>query len=306
MLALNLGFMGDGKGAWDSDDFTLLSQSIQLSVLSEEWSVAAMLAGRLQESNWSGHSAWHEAEFLRSMRSLMSLHSAGGAKNPWENSFHGLLFEWWLDFYQQDMHFGPDLDKDEICVMLEMSGMRRPFKITIEHGLRTITIQDVQKKLQLDVQKTGGDVGDDGEDTQPIVKVVQVQLNLHDERKLRISIQSPVYPDTLNLIFPNRDLKDRFHALISNLKHEVDPDACLLRELNSLNEADLDLEVTVDYQKVLGAGATATVYQGKNVETGEMVAVKVFNGSNDDDEFKAMEAEVALMKKLRHDNIVRF
>ena len=66
------------------------------------------------------------------------------------------------------------------------------------------------------------------------------------------------------------------------------------------------MEVTVDYQKVLGAGATATVYQGKNVETGESVAVKVFNGSNNEEEFRVMEAEVILMKKLRHDNIVKF
>ena len=37
ILALTLGWVNHGKGAWESDNFDYLTRSIQLAVMSEEW-----------------------------------------------------------------------------------------------------------------------------------------------------------------------------------------------------------------------------------------------------------------------------
>jgi serine/threonine protein kinase len=64
---------------------------------------------------------------------------------------------------------------------------------------------------------------------------------------------------------------------------------------------------------LIGAGAFGRVYQGLNTGTGELIAVKQVGLSKDEaasrqvaEHVRALEAEVALLRTLRHENIVQY
>ncbi|KAH9504990.1 hypothetical protein Btru_061346 [Bulinus truncatus] len=60
-----------------------------------------------------------------------------------------------------------------------------------------------------------------------------------------------------------------------------------------------------DTIKMLGQGATSTVYMGRNKKTGEEVAVKVFNQQSYNRPFTVQMREFEVMKRLSHENIVK-
>ncbi|XP_071084205.1 serine/threonine-protein kinase TBK1-like [Haliotis cracherodii] len=61
-----------------------------------------------------------------------------------------------------------------------------------------------------------------------------------------------------------------------------------------------------DLSRPLGQGATSMVYSGRNKRTGEAVAVKVFNASSYQRPAQVQFREYEVMKKLNHENIVKF
>ena len=59
--------------------------------------------------------------------------------------------------------------------------------------------------------------------------------------------------------------------------------------------------------KELGKGGFGTVYQGLDTATGRFVAVKQVSTKNvPGDELESIHSEINLLKKLKHDNIVRY
>ncbi|OQR71259.1 serine/threonine-protein kinase TBK1-like [Tropilaelaps mercedesae] len=56
---------------------------------------------------------------------------------------------------------------------------------------------------------------------------------------------------------------------------------------------------------ILGRGATATVYQGVNKKTGDLVAVKTFNKISLDRPLNVQMREFDVLKKVNHENIVK-
>ncbi|XP_003743253.2 serine/threonine-protein kinase TBK1 [Galendromus occidentalis] len=56
---------------------------------------------------------------------------------------------------------------------------------------------------------------------------------------------------------------------------------------------------------ILGRGATATVYQGVNKKTGDLVAVKTFNKVSLDRPLNVQMREFDVLKKVNHENIVK-
>uniref|UniRef100_A0A8C6TCN4 Inhibitor of nuclear factor kappa B kinase subunit epsilon n=1 Tax=Neogobius melanostomus TaxID=47308 RepID=A0A8C6TCN4_9GOBI len=58
-------------------------------------------------------------------------------------------------------------------------------------------------------------------------------------------------------------------------------------------------------QDLLGQGATASVYKARNKKTGELVAVKVFNGISYNRPHEVQMREFELLRKLNHNNIIR-
>ncbi|KAA0160574.1 hypothetical protein FNF28_05410 [Cafeteria roenbergensis] len=57
----------------------------------------------------------------------------------------------------------------------------------------------------------------------------------------------------------------------------------------------------------LGAGAVGTVFQGLNVDTGELMAIKQIDSADlSARELAALEQEVSLLRSFRHPNIVRY
>uniref|UniRef100_A0A2C9JUE3 Protein kinase domain-containing protein n=1 Tax=Biomphalaria glabrata TaxID=6526 RepID=A0A2C9JUE3_BIOGL len=60
-----------------------------------------------------------------------------------------------------------------------------------------------------------------------------------------------------------------------------------------------------DTNKMLGQGATSTVYMGRNKKTGEEVAIKVFNQQSYHRPYAVQMREFDVMKKLSHENVVK-
>ena len=59
--------------------------------------------------------------------------------------------------------------------------------------------------------------------------------------------------------------------------------------------------------KEIGKGGFGTVYQGMDTETGRFVAVKQVNTADVPKEtLESIHIEIKLLKKLQHDNIVRY
>lgn len=58
---------------------------------------------------------------------------------------------------------------------------------------------------------------------------------------------------------------------------------------------------------LLGEGSFGKVYKGKNVKTGELVAVKCMDMSNFHDAYmkESLENEISVMKILKSNNVVR-
>ena len=70
-------------------------------------------------------------------------------------------------------------------------------------------------------------------------------------------------------------------------------------------------EVRWSCGELIGAGAFGRVYMGMNLESGELMAVKQVSfeeceTSRREDHVRALENEVAVLKRLRHVNIVRY
>lgn len=59
---------------------------------------------------------------------------------------------------------------------------------------------------------------------------------------------------------------------------------------------------------LVGRGASGAVYAGRNIETGERVAVKVVDKLSFADSFclEKLQSEVDIVQKLKHPNIVQF
>jgi len=58
---------------------------------------------------------------------------------------------------------------------------------------------------------------------------------------------------------------------------------------------------------VIGKGATGTVYKGVHEDTGEIVAIKVVSTlSIKEKMMKSIKKEMYLLKKLKHENIVKY
>ena len=51
-----------------------------------------------------------------------------------------------------------------------------------------------------------------GTDIQPISHVMQMQLDLHRDKKLTMALLSEVYSDQLNISFANRELKEQLNS----------------------------------------------------------------------------------------------
>ena len=57
----------------------------------------------------------------------------------------------------------------------------------------------------------------------------------------------------------------------------------------------------------IGKGAKGVVYRGMNIENASIVAIKQISIQNlGDDGEKAIEMEISLLKKLKHENIVKY
>ena len=56
---------------------------------------------------------------------------------------------------------------------------------------------------------------------------------------------------------------------------------------------------------VLGAGATGTVFKGRNRQDGEIVAIKSFNSVSYRRPLNVQLRELELLRKMKHDNIVK-
>eukprot|EP00727_Mastigamoeba_balamuthi_P004393 m51a1_g13952 putative myosin light chain (435) ;mRNA; r:926374-928245 len=66
------------------------------------------------------------------------------------------------------------------------------------------------------------------------------------------------------------------------------------------------LEDKYDLREVIGAGATATVYRGVERATGMKVAVKTIDRQRlDAEQLRVLDREIAIMRQLRHPNIVQ-
>jgi len=63
----------------------------------------------------------------------------------------------------------------------------------------------------------------------------------------------------------------------------------------------------INLKKKLGEGSYASVYLGRNIESGENVAVKVIDRRQFMDSYnlKHLQSEIDIMKKVNHDNIVK-
>src|SRR5262249_46754686 len=61
-------------------------------------------------------------------------------------------------------------------------------------------------------------------------------------------------------------------------------------------------------EKELGSGAMGTVYRGRHEKTGQMVAIKVMSPSvsSSAQSLARFEREAAILKQLKHPNIVRY
>ena len=58
---------------------------------------------------------------------------------------------------------------------------------------------------------------------------------------------------------------------------------------------------------VIGKGAAGTVYKGEHVDTGEIVAIKVVSTLSIKEKLmKSIKKEMYLLKKLKHENIVKY
>lgn len=58
---------------------------------------------------------------------------------------------------------------------------------------------------------------------------------------------------------------------------------------------------------MLGKGASGTVYKGEHIETGQIVAIKLVSTVNIKEEYiKSIKKEMYLLKKLKHENIVKY
>ncbi|CAD8209200.1 unnamed protein product [Paramecium octaurelia] len=58
---------------------------------------------------------------------------------------------------------------------------------------------------------------------------------------------------------------------------------------------------------LLGRGSIGTVYKGLNLELGTLVAIKqVSRATLKEDQYKALQQEIYLLKKLKHENIVKY
>lgn len=70
-----------------------------------------------------------------------------------------------------------------------------------------------------------------------------------------------------------------------------------------------DVTLTWQLGRRIGAGAFAEVFQAVNTETGELMAIKKVqlpSMDSDSDSVRALEGEIAVMRELRHPNIVRY
>jgi cyclin-dependent kinase-like len=61
-----------------------------------------------------------------------------------------------------------------------------------------------------------------------------------------------------------------------------------------------------EIQGIVGEGAYGVVYKGKHKETGELVAIKKFKESVEEDEVvkKTTMTEVKMFRMLKHENVV--
>eukprot|EP01112_Ceratiomyxa_fruticulosa_P016244 TRINITY_DN4878_c0_g1_i1.p1 TRINITY_DN4878_c0_g1~~TRINITY_DN4878_c0_g1_i1.p1 ORF type:complete len:588 (-),score=164.58 TRINITY_DN4878_c0_g1_i1:221-1984(-) len=70
------------------------------------------------------------------------------------------------------------------------------------------------------------------------------------------------------------------------------------------------LNIRLQKGQLLGSGGYSRVYMGLNLDTGELIAIKQINLVGDilqkEKDIESFKKEVAVMKHLRHDNIVRY
>ena len=76
-------------------------------------------------------------------------------------------------------------------------------------------------------------------------------------------------------------------------------------------EDDTSVDIRWSCGELIGAGAFGRVYMGMNLESGELMAVKQVSlseceASRREDHVRALENEVAVLRRLRHVNIVRY
>ena len=57
---------------------------------------------------------------------------------------------------------------------------------------------------------------------------------------------------------------------------------------------------------IVGEGAYGIVYKCLNKETKELVALKKFKETSDEQVIKTMKRELEMLKKIKHENIVDF
>jgi DNA-binding response OmpR family regulator len=58
-------------------------------------------------------------------------------------------------------------------------------------------------------------------------------------------------------------------------------------------------------ERLLGTGATATVFEAEDIELRERVAIKIFNQSEDEDALARFKRELSVSRQMVHPNIVR-
>jgi serine/threonine protein kinase len=89
----------------------------------------------------------------------------------------------------------------------------------------------------------------------------------------------------------------------------------LVSEANDISMTEVCTQVfvpTLKWKKgdLIGEGAYAKVYQGMNIETGELIAIKRYKFSDDpkkvEREFISMRKEIKLLNDLNHPNIVNY